>query len=186
MKHRVSFLKKKKKRNDWFPSEIKIPKLWKKKKTKNHISSGMLCRTGFHERRLLLAALKICLLRNKFSRCSNDKAGGAAVARRPQPRRSLIASSTCFRSSFFTTIFIRPSAAVISPPPNCDIASRILHATGFWFTLPDLESLNSLLRGDDFSSISPFRRYGYASRLLRSVRFYAVNSLLIPIAFFSC
>lgn len=141
----------------------------------------MLCRTGFHERRLLLAALKICRRRIKLSRCSNDKAAGAAAARRPQPRPSLTASSTCFRSSFFTTIFIRPSAAAaISPPPNCDITSRILLATGFWFTLPDLESLNSLLRGDDdFSSISPFPKVRTVTLLdcfgALSVRFYAVR-----------
>ncbi|KAL8060145.1 hypothetical protein ABFX02_02G005400 [Erythranthe guttata] len=118
--------------------------------------SGILCRAGIHEPLLLpftwFAALNICLLRIKFSRCSNETGGGDAEVRRPKLRPSLIASSTCFRSSFFTIIFIRPSsAAAISPPLISAIASRILLAAAFWF-LPDLENLNSLLCEEDFSS----------------------------------
>lgn len=98
-------------------------------------SSGMLWRAGRHDLQLRslpwLAPLRICLRRNKFSRWSRETA--SAEAAEAELRPSLIASSTCFRSSFLTTNLSR---AVRPSCPAAEIVSSMLFAAVFcWFLL---------------------------------------------------
>lgn len=104
-------------------------------------SSGILWSAGLHElRRLLLdwLPLRTCFLRRIFRRCSNDRDGADDCENNgwwTLLLPTLITSSICFRSCFFTTIFIlkTPSsslcATILLPPFTWAMASSRLPFT---------------------------------------------------------